>query len=263
MFLHSLQISNVKNSHQSHMETVGAPAIASIVACGPSMPFSINGTVLWVMGIVACTGSHLKQGGGQENSTCNHGEVRDKIASFWVPPSIHTITPIGPSAPVPIDSMSCSMGHGQAELHLKQVGGEEDSTINHGKLKDKITSSWVPPISLELEILLVLKTKNTSFGLAQSHQWGITTSYCITMREERQQGKRRLKMKSMISEKLWMFRFSVLWLRMLDKGWYLVSLDGCSRVSSGDTGTDVLFGLVLRLSPTKLWPVASGPWHLL
>ena len=94
------------------------------------------------------------------------------------------------------------MGHGQAELHLKQVGGEEDSTINHGKLKDKITSSWVPPISLELEILLVLKTKNTSFGLAQSNQWGITTSYCITMQEERQQGKRRLKMKSMICEKL-------------------------------------------------------------
>ena len=169
--------------------------------------------------------------GGQENSTCNHGEVRDKIASLWVPPSIHTITPIGPSAPVPIDSMSCSMGHGQAELHLKQVGGEKDSTINHGKLKDKITSSWVPPISLELEILLVLKTKNTSFGLAQSHQWGITTSYCITMREERQQGKRRLKMKSMISEKLWMFRLSVLWLWMLGKGWHLMGVLVCHQVT--------------------------------
>jgi hypothetical protein len=35
-------------------------------------------------------------------------------------------------------------------------------------------------------------------------------------------------------------------------------------VCPGNTGTDVLFGLVLRLSPTttKLWPVASGPWHL-
>ena len=41
-----------------------------------------------------------------------------------------------------------------------------------------------------------------------------------------------------------------------------MSPDGCSSVSSGDTGTDVLFGLVLRLSLTKLWPVASGPWHL-
>ena len=38
--------------------------------------------------------------------------------------------------------------------------------------------------------------------------------------------------------------------------------DGHSCVSSGDTGTAVLFGSVLRLSPTKRWPVASGPWYL-
>jgi hypothetical protein len=40
--------------------------------------------------------------------------------------------------------------------------------------------------------------------------------------------------------------------------------DGHSCVSSGDTGTAVLFGSVLRLSPTKQWPVASGsgPWYI-
>jgi hypothetical protein len=56
-----------------------------------------------------------------------------------------------------------------------------------------------------------------------------------------------------------MLKFKAMTLNASDR----LTPDGSSHVSSCDGAADVLFRLVLRLSPTKLWPVASGPWHLL
>ncbi len=86
MFLQplSLQIANVKKTHQPStlLRPVGLPR-----------PFPSMTHVLWVMGIAACAGLHKKRAGGQENSTSNHDEARDKIASFWAPHQLPLLSP--------------------------------------------------------------------------------------------------------------------------------------------------------------------------